>query len=477
MAHILLVDDQSSMRLTLTMLLKQAGHTVAQAATGADALDKISKNPFDIVLTDLKLDAISGMDVLKAAKANNAETEVIVLTGYGSVETAVAAMKSGARDYLTKPIDSEELLMAVGRAKEHQHLKQEVARLRSTVEAESKFSPGQIVASSESMQRVLDMIARVAPTDATVLVQGESGTGKELVARAIHQNSRRKDAPFIPINCGAMPENLLESELFGHVKGAFTGAIQNKKGLFEQADGGTLFLDEIGDMSPILQVKLLRVLQDHEVRRVGANEGVKVDVRVVAATHQKLQERIAEGAFREDLYYRLQVILIHLPPLRERKSEILPLAKHYLQLLNQKTNKNVKAFSPEAEAALLENDWRGNIRELINAVERAVILCRDGIVRPEDFALTLGGSLLSAPPPIAQDAEPTNGNGASNGTSNGVLNGAAKPRSLSDIQRMERELLEHALLQHEWNLSAAATELGLSATALTKKIKEHQLQQ
>ena len=459
------------MRLTLTMLLKQAGHTVSQAATGADALDKIAKNPFDIVLTDLKLDTISGMDILRAAKANAPETEVIVLTGYGSVETAVAAMKSGARDYLTKPIDSEELLMAVGRAKEHQHLKQEVARLRSTVEAESQFKPGEIVATSEAMQRVLDMIARVAPTDATVLVQGESGTGKELVARAIHQNSKRKDAPFIPINCGAMPENLLESELFGHVKGAFTGAIQNKKGLFEQADGGTLFLDEIGDMSPILQVKLLRVLQDQEVRRVGANEGVKVDVRVVAATHQKLQERIAEGAFREDLYYRLQVFLIHLPPLRERKDEVLPIAQHYLQVLRQKTGKNVTGFSPEAEAALLEYNWRGNIRELINAVERAVILCRDGTVRPEDFALTLGGSLSSPLPNVSRDADGASGNGAANGS-----NGAYKPSSLLDIQRMEREFLQQVLERNNGDSSAAAREVGLSATALAKKIKEHQLE-
>jgi DNA-binding NtrC family response regulator len=395
MAHILLVDDQSSIRLTLTALLKGAGHTLAQAATGADAIEKITKNDFDLVITDLKLDQISGMDVLRAAKENNPQTEVIMLTGYGSIESAVAAMKAGAIDYLTKPIDTEELLLGIARAQERQQLKSEVARLRSVVEKEQKFDPGNIVASSEGMKQVLEMVARVAPTDATVLIQGESGTGKELIARAIHQNSPRKDGPFIPINCGALPENLLESELFGHVKGAFTGAHQNKKGMFEEADGGTLFLDEIGEMSPMLQVKLLRVLQDNEVRRVGANTGVKVDVRVVAATNKRLQERVKENEFREDLYYRLQVIPIHLPALRERKEEILPLLRHYLQFYSQKLNKPVKELSPEAESVMLEYSWPGNIRELINAVERAVILCQGEVVKPEDFALTLGGTILA----------------------------------------------------------------------------------
>ena len=396
MAFILLVDDQSSMRLTLTALLKSAGHTLAQAGTGADALDKISKNDFDCVITDLKLDAVSGMEVLKAAKAQNPQTEVIMLTGYGSIESAVAAMKAGAIDYLTKPVDNEELTLALARAQERQQLKSEVARLRSVIAKEQKFDPGNIVATSPAMREVLEMVARVAPTDATVLIQGESGTGKELIARAMHQNSKRKDGPFIPINCGALPENLLESELFGHVKGAFTGAHQNKKGLFEEADGGTLFLDEIGEMSPVTQVKLLRVLQDSEVRRVGANLSVKVDVRVVAATNKRLQERIKNNEFREDLYYRLQVIPIYLPALRERKEEILPLVNHYLGSISAKMNKPIKGLSKESEKALLDYSWPGNIRELINAVERAVILCRENdTVKPEDFALTLGGTILA----------------------------------------------------------------------------------
>lgn len=394
MAHVLVVDDQSSMRLTLTALLKQAGHTLMQAGTGDDALTKIADNDFDVVITDLKLDKVTGLDVLKAAKTNNPQTEVIVLTGFGSIETAVAAMKAGAIDYLTKPFDTEELLLAVQRAMERQRLKSEVQRLRSAVEEKEQFKPGNIVSASPRMAQVLEMVQRVAPTDATVLVQGESGTGKELIARAIHQNSPRANEQFIPINCGALPENLLESELFGHVKGAFTGAHQNKKGLFEEADGGTLFLDEIGETTPPTQVKLLRVLQDMEVRRVGGNTPVKVDVRLVAATNQRLLERIEEGAFREDLYYRLQVILINLPPLRERPEEIIPIAEHYLGVYRQKFNKQVTGFTDEAKQALLDYNWPGNIRELINAIERAVILARTNEVGPEDFLLTLGGSLL-----------------------------------------------------------------------------------
>ena len=389
MAHILLVDDESSMRLTLTALLKRAGHTLMQAATGEDAEAKIADNHFDLVITDLNLSGTSGIEVLKAAKQSNPQTEVVLLTGYGSIETAVAAMKAGAIDYLTKPVDTEELLMAIERATERQKLKSEVARLREEVGTKGSFNSGNIVASSPAMHDVLQMVERVAPTDAAVLIQGESGTGKELIARAIHQNSDRKDEAFIPINCGALPENLLESELFGHMKGAFTGAHQNKKGLFEEADGGTLFLDEIGEMSPLTQVKLLRVLQDQEVRRVGANTGVKVDVRIVAATNQNLMSNIESGAFREDLYYRLQVIVIHLPPLRERAEEVLPIATHYLQNYAQKFRKPLNGFTPEAERALKEYSWPGNIRELINAVERSAILCRGNVVEPDDLGLRL----------------------------------------------------------------------------------------
>ncbi|HEX8237044.1 MAG TPA: sigma-54 dependent transcriptional regulator [Abditibacteriaceae bacterium] len=461
MAHILLVDDQSSMRLTLTALLKQAGHTLMQAATGDDALKKLADNDFDIVITDLKLDTIGGLDVLKAAKNNNPQTEVIVLTGYGSVETAVEAMKSGAIDYLTKPVDSEELQLAVARATERQRLKSEVTRLRAVVE--QKFTARDIVASSEPMRQVLEIVSRVAPTDAAVLIQGESGTGKELIARAIHQNSKRKDAAFIPINCGALPENLLESELFGHVKGAFTGAHQNKKGLFEEADGGTLFLDEIGEMSPPLQVKLLRVLQDFEVRRVGSNAGVKVDVRIIAATNQRLQERIREGAFREDLYYRLQVILLNLPPLRERQEEILPLVNHYLEIYKRKFNKPVQGLSKAAEKALIEYSWPGNVRELANVVERAVILCRGDEVLPEDFALTSGGTLL------ADLAGTRPGATTRDDFTDSAM---STPRSLVE---MERQFIHSALERNKWDKTVAAEEIGLSETALSKKMKEHQL--
>jgi DNA-binding NtrC family response regulator len=395
------------MRLTLTALLKRANHTLAQAASGREALEKIEKNHFDVVITDLNLDTVSGLDILKAAKLSSTQTEVIVLTGYGSVESAVAAMKSGAIDYLTKPVDTEELLLAIGRATERQKLKSEVARLRTEVEHRGSFDAGNIVASSPAMHDILQMVERVAPTDAAVLIQGESGTGKELIARAIHQNSPRKNEAFIPINCGALPENLLESELFGHVKGAFTGAHQNKKGLFEEADGGTLFLDEIGEMSPPTQVKLLRVLQDGEVRRVGSNTGVKTDVRIIAATNQNLHANIEDGAFREDLYYRLQVIVLHLPPLRERAEEILPLAEHYLKIYSQKFRKHIEGFSKAAQTALQEYSWPGNIRELINAVERSVILCRGEEVEPDDLGLRRDLPALANNLPVRNTAKAT----------------------------------------------------------------------
>ncbi|HEX8551180.1 MAG TPA: sigma-54 dependent transcriptional regulator [Abditibacteriaceae bacterium] len=470
MAHILLVDDQSSMRLTLTALLKQAGHTLAQAATGEDALKKIQSADFDVVVTDLKLDVISGMDILRAAKANNPMTEVIVLTGYSSVETAVEAMKLGARDYLTKPVNGEELKIAVSGAMERQRLKSEVTRLRAAVE--QPFKPGSIVATSPEMKEVLEMVQRVAPTDATVLIQGESGTGKELVARAIHQNSNRRDAPFIPINCGALPENLLESELFGHVKGAFTGAIGAKKGLFEEADGGTLFLDEIGETTPTTQVKLLRVLQDGEVRRVGSNTGVKTDVRIIAATNQRLQTRIRQGDFREDLYYRLQVILLNLPPLRERKGEVLPLVQHYLHMYTQKMNKPDLNLSADAEKALIEYPWPGNVRELANVVERAVILCRGNEVRSEDFALSTGGTMLADAVRAGDQARATaDGRSAAPAPSNNF--GGGESRSLSDV---EREFIESALVRHNWERDLVASEIGLSVSALSKKIKEHNLE-
>jgi len=442
MAHILLVDDQSSARLTLTALLKQNGHTLAQASNGADAIAKIEKTDFDIVITDLKLGEMSGQDILEASRKNSPRTEVIVLTGYGSIETAVAAMRAGAIDYLTKPIDTEELLLAIGRAVERQRLKSEVKRLRSEVERD--FDPGAIVATSEVMSNVLDMVKKVAPTDAVVLIAGESGTGKELIARAIHQNSDRKDEVFIPINCGALPESLLESELFGHVKGAFTGATANKKGLFEEADGGTLFLDEIGEMTPPTQVKLLRVLQDGEVRRVGSNVGVSTDVRIVAATNQNLQENIKNGSFREDLYYRLQVILIAMPPLRERRDEILPIANHYLNGFRKKFKKPVEEFSPAAINALEQHQWPGNVRELINAVERAVILCQKDKVEPDDLALHMSGH----------------------------KNGQVLPRSLEEV---EREYLQAALDEHEGDVKATAKTVGMSMASFNKKMKEYEL--
>lgn len=440
MAHILIVDDRSSTRLTLTALLKQNGHTLAQATSFKDAKVKIDRSDFDIVIAALKIGEHSGLDVVAMAHESNPRTEVIILTGYGTVETAVAAMKAGAIDYLTKPIDAEELLLAISRATERQHLKSEVKRLRSEVERD--FNPGNIVASSDAMCSVLKMVQKVAPTDAAVLITGESGTGKELIARAIHQNSKRRDESFIPINCGALPENLLESELFGHVKGAFTGATKNKKGLFEEADGGTLFLDEIGEMSPPTQVKLLRVLQDGEVRRVGSNVGVSTDVRIVAATNQDLHSRIEDGSFRDDLYYRLQVILIEMPPLRKRREEILTIAQYYLDKFCQKFKKPVQHFSAAAIDALQQHSWPGNVRELINAVERSVILCQHNEVRPEDLALHMNGGRAS---------------------------------EHSSLQEAERHFLSVALRENDGDVKSAAKSAGISIARFTRKVKEYEL--
>ncbi len=384
MASILIVDDQSSSRLTLSMLLKKQGHQLAQASSQQEAIEKLSQDVYDAIIADLRMEnKNSGIEVLKAAQRLTPPPAVIILTAYGSVESAVEAMKLGAADYVQKPFAPDELLVKLNRALEWQRKDAELVRLRSAQDKLYGFE--NIVAKSKGMVEVLDLVRRVAPSDATILIEGETGTGKELIARAVHQHSPRHNAPFLPINCGALPETILESELFGHVKGAFTDAKTNKKGLFEEADTGTIFLDEISETAPSTQVKLLRVLQDGEVRRVGSNTPVTVDVRVIAATNRLIKHYIADGKFREDLYYRLQVIPIRIPPLRERKEDILPLAEHFLRMYNAKNNRDVKGISREAQKMLLAHDWPGNVRELENAMERAVILCTGKEITPDDF--------------------------------------------------------------------------------------------
>jgi two-component system response regulator AtoC len=385
MPKVLLVDDELTMVQTVSELLRQEGHEVFPFTNGSAALAALGTHQPEIVITDLYLDKTRayGLEILQKARAMSPPPIVIVITGFGSIETAVEAMKNGAFDYLEKPFKMDELKLSIQRALSYNAAISETVFLRKQLKKKYHFS--QIIGTAPNMQEVFKMIERVADTDSTILVLGESGTGKELVARALHFNSRRQFAPFIPINCSALPENLLESELFGHRRGAFTGAINDKKGLFQEADGGTIFLDEVGSMSPMLQSRLLRVLQEHEIRRVGDNLPIYVNVRVVAAANEPLEKRIQEGTFREDLYYRLNVIPIHLPPLRERRDDIPLLVAHFLR--NKSSLRSGRTFQVTRQAmeVLSAYDWPGNVRELENAIERAVTLCDGEIVHVRDL--------------------------------------------------------------------------------------------
>ena len=393
MARILVVDDEKSVRLTLSVLLSRAGHEPSEAASGSEAIAVLKEDPPDLVITDLRMGEVDGVDVLKAAKDVSSAIEVIVLTAHGTVESAVDAMRLGAYDYIEKPFDAEALLFKVQNALERRELVAEMHQLRQAFG--DKYGFDNIVAKSAEMQGVLERVARIANTNATVLIEGETGTGKDLVARAIHLHSPRRDKHFVAINCGALPEHLLESELFGHVRGAFTGANVDKRGLFEEAERGTIFLDEISELLPATQVKLLRALQDGEIRRVGSNTPVRVDTRVLAATNQRLRSLVASGRFREDLYYRLNVIQVYIPPLRGRRDDIMPLVWHFLRLYSKQHGRDVRGFSPEAGEALLSYAWPGNVRELENAVERAVVLAAGDTVGVEDLALEGSASTAS----------------------------------------------------------------------------------
>src|SRR5512138_1843413 len=342
---VLVVDDQKNMRATTAMVLRQAGHVVEEAEDGAAAIQRVQQEAFDVVLTDLRMHGEDGMDVLRGVQRSAPETQVIVMTAYGTIESAVEAIRRGAYDFLAKPFKEDELLLRIEKALEKRRLVGEVTLLAG--EFRRRYGLEHIVGRSSAIQDVLDRVVRVAPTDATVLISGESGTGKELVARALHVASRRSDKPFVPFNCAAITETLLESELFGHARGAFTGATRARRGLFEEASGGTLFIDEIGETAPGFQAKLLRALQDGEIRRVGESAPVQVDVRVVAATNQDLRRAISEKRFREDLYYRLAVVPIRIPPLRERREDVPLLAAHFLERFNQRTGSD-KVLTPEA---------------------------------------------------------------------------------------------------------------------------------
>src|SRR5262245_17636149 len=393
MAAILVVDDEPSARTTLALLLSKRGHRVSQADGVQAASKALTDESFDIVVTDLRMPDGDGLEVLRTARVHTPDAAVIILTAFAGWESAKEAMQFGAFDYFEKGREPDELLHRIDKALGERSLRRENENLRGQVR--ERFALTGLIARSVEMRRVLDLIARVAPTDATVLIQGESGTGKELIAKALHHASRRASGPFVAVNCGALPETLLESEIFGHVKGAFTGATGSKRGLFEEAHAGTFLLDEVGEMSPSLQVKLLRALQDGEVRRVGANQPTIVDTRVVAATNRDLQQRVREGAFREDLFYRLNVIPVTLPPLRERREDIPVMAETFLERVSQKQGR-VASLSPEAIECLLRYPWPGNVRELENAMERTAILATGDEVRLGDLPAHIAAGIVAA---------------------------------------------------------------------------------
>ena len=441
--RILVVDDEERMRQLLTKVLRRAGYVVDGAPCGREALALARLQPFDVVLTDIRMPGMDGMQLLRALREEATETTVVMMTAFGSVDDAVQAMKEGAYHYISKPFQMDEVLIVVERAVEEKRLRRELVSMRAALQERYGFA--NLVGKSKLMREVYDLIERVAPSTAKVLIQGRSGTGKELVARAIHVNSPRRDQPFVPVNCSAIPDQLLESELFGHVKGAFTGAIADRKGLFFEADGGTLFLDEIGDMGADLQAKLLRVLQDRKVRPVGGTKEVVVDIRLVAATNQDLQSRVAEGTFREDLFFRLNVIPINLPELRHRPEDIPLLVSHFLDRYADESGGR-KRTSKEAMAALVRYSWPGNVRELENAVERACVLCRSQEIDladlPDNVRSAQGGRLARA----VQDE--------------------------ASLAEVERDYIELVLERHDGNQTRTAEILGIDRRTLYRKLQD-----
>jgi two-component system response regulator HydG len=442
MAKILIVDDQRNMRTTLAMMLRGAGYEVDEAGDGEQGAERGATGAYDAVLTDLRMGTKDGIDVLRSTKDAHPLTEVIVMTAYGTIESAVEAMRLGAFDYIQKPFTEQELLVKVAKALDNRRLAGEVTFLASEFKDRYKFE--NIVGRSRGVREVLGRIVRIAPTDAIVLITGESGTGKELVAKAIHANSKRADRPFVPVNCAAITETLLESELFGHAKGSFTGAVSARKGLFEEADGGTFFFDEIAETPITFQAKLLRAIQENEIRRVGENKAISVNVRVIAATNQDLLIAVAEKRFRQDLYYRLNVARFQLPPLRERREDIADLTTHFLEKYSRKMGVRPKLHDAINEA-LIHYDFPGNIRELEHMLEQAVALVQNGIITADD---------LLPPPPSA--ALPTTRGGG---------------RALADVvDGAERSAIEVALRESEGSREHAAEVLGISPTTLWRKM-------
>ena len=448
--RLIVIDDEKNAAEALGALLREDGYEVAVAHEAETALKLLETQEPDLVLTDLRMPGMDGVELLGRVKKMHPATMVILMTAYGTVKNAVKAMKLGAEDYLNKPVDLEELELVVERALEKKSLRAEASVLRDRLEQKYRFD--NLVGESPEMLAVMKSVRQIAPSNASVLLLGESGTGKELFAQAIHENSPRRKRPFVKVACAALPETLLESELFGHEKGSFTGAIASRAGRFEIADGGTLFLDEIGDISPTVQVKLLRFLEEHEFERVGGNRTLKVDVRMVAATHRDLKARIKEGAFREDLYYRLNVIELSIPPLRERRTDISLLAHHFLHRFAEANAKEVRGIEGEAMGLLLRHAWPGNVRELENAIERAVVLTNEPVLTAAHFP-----TLASLPGEVAA-----------------ITAGSGLRIPGSSFAEIEREAILRTLEAVAGSTSRAAQMLGISPRKIQYKLKEYQ---
>ncbi len=438
------------MRTMLREALEEDGYTVEAAAGGRAGVERVRQGGIDLVVSDVKMPDLDGIDMLREIKAVSPSPHVITITAFGSIDTAIRAVKLGAFDYITKPFDVDQLILSVQKALAERALRSEVARLRDEVQKSYRFA--NIVGRSAPMQEVFGLIRRLSGSSASVLITGSSGTGKELVAKAIHFNSPRRDHPFVALNCAAIPDTLLESELFGYKRGAFTDARSDRAGIFVEADGGTIFMDEIAELSPALQAKLLRTLQEGEIRPLGAARSEKVDVRVVAATNKDLETRLTSGAFRQDLYYRLNVVHIHLPALRDRAEDVLPLAEHFLGRSASKAGKDIRAFHESAKKALCGYGWPGNVRELENAVERAVALCEGPLVREEDLPAMLR----------ERRAVETSGDEL----------GGALARGLT-LDELEREYIQRVLAAEGGNKTRAAQRLGLDRKTLYRKLEEY----
>jgi DNA-binding NtrC family response regulator len=446
-ARILVIDDEESIRDSMSQVLRKEGCSVQTAASGQEGWRFFGAETFQIVFVDLKLPGMSGLDILSRIKEADPQIPVIIITGYASIESAVEAMKRGAFDYMTKPFTPEEVRVVARKALDSRRLLLENISLRRELEAKTEFEL--VVGKGPAISRVLDIVRRVSPTESTILITGESGTGKELIAREIHRHSLRRNSPFVVVDCGALVETLFESELFGHVKGSFTGAHETKHGRFEVAEGGTIFFDEISNIGLNIQAKLLRAIQEREVNRIGSSKPIKIDVRILAATNEDLADAVRKGKFREDLFYRLSVVPLHLPALRERKDDIPLLVDHFLQKFNKRAKKNITGISSRALKALGEYDWPGNIRELENTIERAVVLARSDGIDLEDLMY--------------------------HGISGGTTPLSSLSGKLQSLEDFEKEYIQMVLKAHQGNRTRTAEVLGIDRKTLWAKIKKYKI--